>query len=391
MIRFDFVLPCNYYYHLSKEVVSTYVVCMGHTRLNIGDYQDMSLRFRLAAVMAVVLTACAGDAMSALFEPLFKISKVTGDVRIVKPGSDVPELALESHAYPYGSKVIVGKQSPKGKNPVKPEVHLVLSRDHQFKLYEGGELTISHGAEGDEAKKVLDLAAGRLGTFITISTVKTGGAEDAGVDAAINAVTVKTPLAECHKLTERNEITVADEGAFSKCVFATGGGLMEVAGPQYKISGMRRNSAVEIFGDKDFTRITNLVGEFIGEVDRGLDNKESVPFKTRCVVKIWRLYAEIGGRMAVSVMIAHPNGSINSYAYLDGEAAVADSSAVKDGQAIVIAEKKPEEGGTETLDTTALEGALPGVGAAGTTGEKTEGDGKVPAEGGLIDFNFDSW
>lgn len=329
--------------------------------------------------------------MSALFEPLFMISKVTGDVRVLKPGSEVPELALESHAYPYGSRVIVGKPSPKGKNPVMPEAHLVLSRDHQFKLYSGSDLLISHGAGEDAEKKVLELKNGRLGTYITISTVKTGGAEDAVVDAAINAVTVKTPLAECTKLTERNEITVETDGTFTKCVFGTGGGLMEVVGPQYKISGMRRNSGVEIFGDEDFTRITNLVGDFIGEIDRGLDNKETVSFKTRCIVKIWRLYAEIGGRMAVSVMVAQPDGGINSYAYLDGEAAVVDSTAVKEGQAVVVVEKKPDETGAGTSETNAAGSVLPEPGASETPAEKTEADGKAPDAGAVIDFNFDSW
>ena len=352
----------------------------------------MSLRFRLAAVAAVVLTACAGDAMAALFEPLFKISKVTGDVRVLKPGSEVPELALESHAYPYGSRVLVGKPSPRGKDPVAPEAHLVLSRDHQFKLYSGSDLTVSHGDGGDTEKKVLELAEGRLGTFVTISTVKTGGAEeDAAVDAAINAVTVKTPLAECQKLTERNEITVAFDGAFYTCVFGTGGGLMEVVGPQYKISGMRRNSYVAIFGDKDFSRITNLAGEFIGEIDRGLDSKESVSFKTRCIVKIWRLYAEIGGRMAVSVMVAYPNGSIDSYAFLEGETAVVDSTAVKDGQAIVVVEKKPVQPEVVAPEATPAETLLPETGATETPEVKADAAEKAPDAGGLIDFNFDSW
>ncbi len=291
----------------------------------------MRFSYNFAAVTAVVLALGCGDAMAAIFDPLFKVTSVTGDVKIFKPGASTPEKALEAHAYPYGSRIIVGKWDGKAKTP-RPEVNLSLSRDHKFKISEGSDLVLMDGENSDVQKKVFDMAFGKLKTFISVSTVKTGGAEDAAVEAGISAIIVKTPLAECSRLTDRNEVLVNYDGKNHTAVFATESGMMEVAGAQFKINAMRRNAAVEVFGNKDYTRITNLAGEFIGTLEKGADETEVVSFKLRCVVKIWRRYAEIGGKMAVSVMSAYPDGTISSYAYMQGEKAVVDSAAVLSGK-----------------------------------------------------------
>ncbi len=345
----------------------------------------MRFSFNFGVVAAVVLATCCGEATAYIFDPLFKVTSVVGDVKIFKPGSDLPEKALEAHAYPYGSRIVVSKWDKKAKTP-KPELNFSLSRDHKFKLTEGAELTIKDGAVGDAQSKIFELASGRLRTFISVSTVKTGGAEDALVEAGINAITIKTPLAECSRLTERNEIGVENEGKNHSVFLATESGMMLVTGPQFKISSMRRNAAVEIFGNEDYTRITNVAGEFVGEIEKGVGATEVVSFKLRCVVKIWRRYAEIGGRMAVSVMTAYPDGTINSYAYLQGDKAVIDSAtvlAVKEAGGTVAVEvptATPPVIGTGALEGTSLEPTSEAV-----SPEKP----KASAVGGNEEFNFD--
>lgn len=356
---------------------------------------------RLTTVAALVFATCGSEAFSAFFDPLFRITKIQGQVSVLKPGGETSVPALEGQAYPYGTRVLVAKAHSKAKEGQKPEAHLVLSADHQFKLGPGGDLIVDHGEGGDAEKKVLELANGKLRTFITISKVLTGGQSDAEVLAGIDALTVKTPLGVvCSKLTERNEISVAHAGRHLTLLFASGGSLMELAGPQYKIHSIKRNSAVEIFGDKDFTRLASLGGEFMADVERGVDDIESVSFKNRSIVKIWRTYAEIGGKMAVSVMVVAPDGSINSYAFLEGQPAVVDSA---------IAAEKLVEGATAP----ALEGVGDGLGEAGLETNDTPVFGDAPAvDGGAaeapaadgvaaeapaaegvetINFNFDNW
>lgn len=344
----------------------------------------MRVSFNFGVVAAVVLATFCGSASADIFDPLFKVTSVVGDVKIFKPGSELPEKALEAHTYPYGSRIVVSKGDPKAKTP-KPELNISLSRDHKFKLWDGTDLTIINGDGVDTPSKIFDLTSGRLKTYISMSTVKTGGAEDALIEAGINAIMVKTPLADCSRLTERNEISVEKDGKNYSVVFATESGMMTVSGPQFKINSMRRNAAVEIFGNEDYTRITNVAGEFLGDLEKGLGATEVVSFKLRCVVKIWRRYAEIGGRMAVSVMAAYPDGTISSYAYLQGDKAVIDS-------ATLLAEK--ESGGTVDVEVPAE--TPPVLGADASEGTSTEAAGEAvspekpaAAAGGLEEFNFD--
>ncbi len=345
----------------------------------------MRVSFNFGLVTAVVLAACCGNVTGEIFDPLFKVTSVVGDVKVFRPGSDAPEKVLEAHAYPYGSRLVVSKWDGKART-AKPELNFSLSADHKFKLAEGSDLAIINGEGDDSQKMIFDLASGKLKTFISVSTVKTGGAGDALIEAGINAIIVKTPLADCFKLTERNEIGVDYDGKNYSIFFATESGTMEVSGPQFKINSMRRNAAVEIFGNKDYTRITNVAGEFLGVIEKGIDATEVVSFKLRCVVKIWRRYAEIGGKMAVSVMTAYPDGTINSYAYLHGEKAVIDSATVLAGKepAAAAVEAAPEEA---PLDLGADEPA--GESIEPTTEAVSSEKPKTPAAGELEVFNFD--
>ncbi len=345
----------------------------------------MRFSFDFGVVAAAVLAACCGNVSAEIFDPLFKVTSVVGDVKIFRPGSDAPEKVLEAHTYPYGSRIVVSKWDGKMRTS-KPELNFTLSPDHKFKLAEGSDLTIMNSSDDDLQKKIFDLALGRLKTFISVSTVKTGGTEDDLVEAGINAITVKTPLADSFRLTERNEIGVDYDGKNHLVFFATESGTMEVSGPQFKISSMRRNAAVEIFGNKDYTRITNVAGEFSGILEKGADATEGVSFKLRCVVKIWRRYAEIGGKMAVSVMTAYPDGTISSYAYLHGEKAVIDS-------ATILAGKEPEvavgveasEKAPDALDSNKVDGAS----VESTTEAVSPEKPKTSASGELEVFNFD--
>lgn len=346
-----------------------------------------TMKFRLLPAVAtlLVLTGCVFVAQADLFEPLFKITSVKGNVSIVRPGSTEPETAREEHTYPYGSRLIVPKWKSKSK-AVEPEVGFSLSRDHRFRLSGVADLTVGSELEGHSAKKIFTLKSGKLKTYISVSTVKTGGVEDEAVEAGIQALSVVTPLATCTRLTERNQISVSPKDGNYTVMIVTESGTMEVAGPQFRISSMRRNAAVEIFGDADYTRILNVAADFTVELEKGADGVEEVLFRPRCVGKIWRSYAEIGGKQAVSVMIAFPDGSINSYAYMQGEAVAVDSTFVSKGQ-------PPAEGSgvvPALTDEAVFDTELPGASVLDpidATVKPQDADG-----GDVLDaFNFDDW
>lgn len=306
----------------------------------------MSNWLRFVSIMTLIV-ALGNSAVASFFDPLFRITQVRGTVYVQRPGAEESELVVEGHAYPYGTRVMVRKYNPqeeKGKREaVVPEAHLVLSPDHQFKVGPGGEVIVRHGDNNDVEKKVIDVISGKLRTFITVSKITTGGSQDDVVLARISALSVTTPLGvTCMDLTERNEIAVTPEGENTTVVVLSGGSKMRMKGPQFEIPTIKRNSKIEVFGNKDFTRISSLGGEFYASVERGVDRTESVSFKNRSVVKIWRTYAKIGGRMAVSVMVVAPDNGIRSYAYLEGQTAVVDTALGSKAKTVESAEAGAE-------------------------------------------------
>ena len=127
-----------------------------------------------------------------------------------------------------------------------------------------------------------------------------------------------------------------------------------------------------------------------------MDGIASVSFKNRSIVKIWRTFAEVGGKMAVSIMVVAPDGGITSYAFLEGQSAVVDSA---------IAAEKASDGAAAPVTAPEGAGEVP-AGEAGAQADGASAAGDAPAadggaeaapaageaEGGeAINFNFDNW
>jgi len=346
----------------------------------------MKPRFLSAVACLLVLVGSMFVARASFFEPLFKITSVKGDVQIIRPDSTESEEVLEGHVYPYGSRLIVPNRKSRSKSKaVEPEVGFSLSRDHRFRLSGVADLKVGNDPNGDSKKKEFTLEAGKLRTFISVSTVKTGGAEDDAVEAGVQALSVVTPLATCTRLTERNQISVSRKDNKHTVVVVTESGTMEIEGPQFKITSMRRNAAVEIFGDADYTSILNIAADFTVELEKGIDAAEEVLFRPRCVGKIWRTYAEIGGKQAVSVMIAFPDGAIKSYAYMQGEKVAEDPTFASKDQPPTEDFAHDSTVNGEDVISTEISGE--------TVLDPVDTPVEAPAAGGdvLDGFNFDDW
>ena len=290
-----------------------------------------ALRGILAA--AALLLCGAASAPAAIFEPRFMVTKSVGDVRIEKPNGQT-ELVRADHAYPYGSRIIVPAElSPevlsaahsKGIEPETPQVIVSLAPDFVFRFNAGSDVSIldqSTGAgQGRTEVKVLDLAVGSVNTYITAVTKKSGTTLDDQAEANLSAIIIQTPVGQCMRMAQRNQVKVEADPAtpgYFHCQFGTQSGAMEIVGPQYKIDQVKRNSIVQIDGNAEFTSIAANYGEFALTMEKGADSEEKVFFKSHCLAKIWRQHAEVGGRLAVAVMVAYPDGRRSQYAYLEG-------------------------------------------------------------------------
>ena len=287
----------------------------------------------LAATAAIFLVASAS---ASIFEPLFMVTKIVGDARVVRPDGRSEPLLVD-HAYPYGSRIVVASALTReqsaayqsaGVEPEEPQVSLTMARDYRFRFSAGADATLLDASADGAERKVIDLAAGSVSTFITASSTKTGSASDAAVEANLSAVAVRTPVGECTRLTQRNQIQVLPDPrdpSVRRCQFASQSGLMEISGPQYHLDKFKKNTVVDIVGSADFTSVSAQYGEFTAAFEKGADAVEKVVFRTHYVGKVWRERAEIGGRMAVSVMISYPDGKLVTYNYLEGQTGVGSS------------------------------------------------------------------
>jgi len=281
------------------------------------------IKILCAAAAAII---CAGAAQAALFEPLLRFTKVSGDVRVFKPGAAESVPAVNMHAYPYGSRIVVPKWDGKPKSP-KPSAQVYMSNLHRIDIAGGTELVVTDAAVNPLNNKVIELRQGMILTVVTVSTVRTGTDKDKEIEEGINALSVKLPNdIVVTRITDRSTIAVSHEGGNATIKIAPEGQTMEIAGPQFRINSIGRNSEIEIFGQKDFTHITGHAGEFTCVVDKGVDNEETVKFRKNSAVKIWRTYAKVGGRMAVAVMVIAPNGAMKSYAFLEGQTGAGTTS-----------------------------------------------------------------
>lgn len=290
----------------------------------------MRVPLHRALSAACVLFAGASVASANIFEPLFTATRVIGNVQAVRPGH-APERMLLDHSYPYGTRIIVPDEMTmtNGVPAVASEVRIELARDFRFRLGQGTDVTLEDLSvgEGDELSEVkrFDLRKGSVFTYITANTQKTGGGlGDALVDRNLAAIVIKTPVGECTRLAQRNEVKVdaSPEGAGCTATFTTQSGMMEIFGPQYAIKDMKRNASVAISGDEVQTAISTVNGEYTVAFAKGEDAEERALFKARCIGKIWRQKAEVGGRMAVAVMIYYPRGNsyeMKSYNFLEGQ------------------------------------------------------------------------
>lgn len=303
--------------------------------------------FRGVSVFALLI-GFSLVAPAALFEPLFLVEKVVGNVTIEKPDGTVVK-AEPDHAYPYGSKVCVPDPPPPytpeeterlikqfGSVPIvdPPMLRVRFSSDFVFRFSAGTKVGILDASEKTDGKlkevKILDLSKGIIDTFLSASVVKTGGAADEKIDAILDSIRIRTPVGEASKLSARNRVSVEPvEGTpgYTTCLFRTQSGNMEITGAQYHIQKMRANSEAILDGDDRFTSINVGRGEFTVRFERGADDKQVVHFSGRTVGKVWRQYCDIGGRQAFAVMICNADGTFSSYSYLEGQTGISGAVA----------------------------------------------------------------
>lgn len=276
--------------------------------------------FKLVA-FAIAVCCCANAFSADYFDPLFRATKVKGNVYVLRPGETEPILVKEDFRYPYGSKVIVNGLDPKMSKKIeqKNEVMLIFANDYQIRLGMDTVVTTEKAMVDGNAKVTVGIEKGTVSTFITLSTSKTGDeVEDAKIDAKLNAFAIKTSIAEATRLVDRNEIRVATDAAgLLKSKYKIESGSINLEGPQFKVINTRRKTVFDLTGDAEFTRIAVQTGEITASINRGEDTPYQGSFKQKSQIKLWRMYTQLQKKLAVAVMLTMPDGKAERFEYIE--------------------------------------------------------------------------
>ena len=224
-------------------------------------------------------------------DELFQLTGCKGICQVRKPGDIEFQTAVKGKAYPFGTSVRTQKDGM---------ATIQLSADDTLTLDSGTEIVPLLEKEGGEARRVVELDAGKL----TVFTTSEGAA----------GLSVKTPVADCTEMHGRSDIALAAPSqkldAYILSAQAASGGSVTISGPQFKVPGLKAGYSVKIAtaSDRSLTRILNTLGDYPVLIDNGGAEPVSISTSTKSTIRIWREKAPIGGREIVSVFATGPDG-----------------------------------------------------------------------------------
>ena len=242
------------------------------------------INFALLALAATVTCAFGADR-------LFQLSGCNGTCQVRKPGEESFHEAIKGKAYPFGTIVRTAKDGA---------ASLQLSGDDTVTMAADTCLAPLLEGEGDAARCVVDLEAGKVMVFTTAD------------DGAL--LSLRTPVADCSGMHGRSDIALVPptpkNDAFAFTAQAASGGTITISGPQFKIPDLKAGYSVRIVTarDRSYTRILNTLGDYPVLIDNGGAEPVTISTNTRSAIRIWREFAPIGHREIVSVFATGPDG-----------------------------------------------------------------------------------
>lgn len=251
--------------------------------------------------LIIAVALLAGIASANSFGNLFKILNPVGDCKVKRPGETEFSPAIKGKAYPLGSSVSCGMLS---------SATLQFSEVDAVHLF--ADTVITPSANKKRAGGIcLDFENGSLTTRFNPNCTN-------------DEFIINTSVGTCLSMTGNNKISLVSlPDADTIEMRAEKGSCMRFIGPQFIVPKLQNGCGVSVTtqNDKSFTRITDLLGDFVAlingtdEINPNVENEGSdyirtVKLTTGCVIKIWRENAPVGGRVIVSALAMSPSGEV---------------------------------------------------------------------------------
>lgn len=249
---------------------------------------------RLRMLMAIVgCLALVGLAMNsyAEFEPLFKITKITGECQVRKPGDGAFSPAEDNKAYPYGTRIKTGMRST---------AVVVFSEDNTCRILANAELTIAEGTIDKSLKRIL-LDEGEVEVEL-----------DEEFDKSGDKLNVETATAICGAIGCHFRVASQMEDELRVIIVRCVDGSIRVTGQFFNIAEMGKDDWVSLISpdDQSFLRLKNMKGEFSVLLREGESGERTVETEEGMVLKIWQQDLPGTDKIAVSVSIVDKDGRL---------------------------------------------------------------------------------
>ena len=282
-----------------------------------GDAQAADKAEQKAADGDELVIPAAPAAEPRVFHPLVRCKEMAGVVEVLKPRTEGWTAVEEGRYYPLGSAFRASSTkeggAPKAVFEFGKEATVVVTNDAEFATRE-----VPIG----EKTRTLELRAGRIGVNLP-RTLRDG------------LFSVAAPHFLCRNLAGESVFDYEKSGDGDKAVVRVVTGSMALDGRHYRIARMGSANQIGIRTSADAlaTVLTGESGDYAVMLEQGVirqrdfDTGESkeisktteFQLSPQCVVKIFRLKSEVGGRMVVSMLTFNPSGEMkNRFTFAEG-------------------------------------------------------------------------
>lgn len=239
-------------------------------------------------VATVLIAVSATVALSAPFEPLFRITGISGTCTVSTPEMRGFEKAEEGKAYPYGSTVKTERRS---------SALIVFSEGNQCRLLANCTVTINEKSK-DKSLKVIKLDAGKIEVEL-----EEGFSEH-------NALDVETATAICGAIGCTYSVEAMTQDGLTVTVVVVDDGKVRVYTRDFSAM-MDSKDSFSVAGSNDglFTRLRNITGTIPITVRDSKGTDRVIETKPEAVFKIWRRETDEG--TVVTILIAAPSGELD--------------------------------------------------------------------------------
>ena len=303
------------------------------------------------------------------FHALVRLSLTSGDVMVRFPREKDFKPAVEGKFYPNGSSF----------RTVGGMTEFEFGKDAVLKVTGDAEFITREDDLAATSRAVMPVR----GSF-TVSLPRT---------LPTGLFSMAFPNFTAKDLAGESRYELAPSGDGDEVVVHVITGMLALEGPHYKVERMSAADRVRIrtTGDALFTSLRGEAGDYKVSLDQGCttykdpitgevkkqDRRLDFSLTPQCAIKIFRKRAQVGGRMAVSVMTFDPAGEMrNRFTFAEGAASVNFGEEVVRIQDISFKTDKKADGKKSADGEKTAEGESAGESGSGESSSSESGSGE---------------